>query len=106
MFLTGVFCYITGIFILRENLGYERKYSFKKKNFSSIVSCDRTDPSIYHNADTGSRENALPDAHTGVIMWIYLRMAIWFTYWDYYTSFKRSGVRNAGNFSECLLYGV
>ena len=39
-------------------------------------------------------------------MWIYLRMAIWFTYWDYYTSFKRSGVRNAGNFSECLLYGV
>lgn len=25
---------------------------------------------------------------------------------DYYTSFKRSVVRNAGNFSECLLYGV
>ena len=53
-------------------MGYERKYSFKKKNFSSIVSCNRTDPSIYHNADTDSRENALPDAHTGVIMWIYL----------------------------------
>ena len=51
-------------------------------------------------------ENALPDAHTGVIMWIYLRMAIWLAYWDYYTSFKRSVVRNAGNFSECLLYGV
>ena len=68
MFLTGVFCYITGIFILREKLGYERKYSFKKKNFSSIVSRNRTDPSIYHNADTGSRENALPDAHTGVIV--------------------------------------
>ena len=42
-------------------MGYERKYSFKKKNFSSIVSCNRTDPSIYHNADTDSRENALPD---------------------------------------------
>ena len=107
MFLTGVFLlYDWHFYTERENLGYERKYSFKKKNFSSIVSCDRTDPSIYHNADTGSRENALPDAHTGVIMWIYLRMAIWFTYWDYYTSFKRSGVRNAGNFSECLLYGV
>ena len=67
MFLTGMFCYITWHFYTeRENLGYERKYSFKKKNFSSIVSCDRTDPSIYHNADTGSRENALPDAHTGV----------------------------------------
>ena len=89
-----------------EDLPSERKYSFKKKNFSSIVSCDRTDPSIYHNADTGSRENALPDAHTGVIMWIYLRRAIWFTYWDHYTSFKRCVVRNAGNFSECLLYGV
>ena len=35
-----------------------------------------------------------------------MAMAIWFTYWDYYTSFKRSVVRNAGNFSECLLYGV
>ena len=90
----------------RENLGYERKYSFKKKNFSSIVSCDRTDPSIYHNADTGSGEDALPDAYTGIIVWIYLRMAIWLAYWDYYTSFKRSVVRNAGNFSECLLYGV
>ena len=105
MFLTGVFCYMTGIFILKERI-WDMKENTALRNFSSIVSCNRTDPSIYHNADTGSRENALPDAHTGVIMWIYLRMAIWFTYWDYYTSFKRSGVRNAGNFSECLLYGV
>ena len=63
-----------------------------------MFTCDRTDPSIYHNADTGSGEDALPDAHTGVIMWIYLRMAIWFTYWDHYTSFKRCVVRNAGKF--------
>ena len=102
----GALLYHWHFYTERENLGYERKYSFKKKNFSSIVSCNRTDPSIYHNADTDSRENALPDAHTGVIMWIYLRMAIWLAYWDYYTSFKRSVVRNAGNFSECLLYGV
>ena len=61
---------------------------------------------FYHNADTGSGEDALPDAYTGIIVWIYLRMAIWLAYWDYYTSFKRSVVRNAGNFSECLLYGV
>ena len=74
-------------FVLTDGgIGYERKYSFKKKNFGSIVSCDRTDPSIYHNADTGSGEDALPDAYTGIIVWIYLRMAIWLAYWDYYTS--------------------
>ena len=64
-------------FVLTDGgIGYERKYSFKKKNFGSIVSCDRTDPSIYHNADTGSGEDALPDAYPGIIVWIYLLIGI------------------------------
>lgn len=90
-------------FVLTDGgIGYERKYSFKKRILAALFLANRTDPSIYHNADTGSGEDALPDAYTGIIVWIYLRMAIWLAYWDYYTSFKRSVVRNAGNFPNAF----
>ena len=38
MFLTGVLCYITGVFFVLTDggIGYERKYSFKKKNFGAL----------------------------------------------------------------------
>ena len=105
MFLTGVLCYITGIFILKERIWDMKENTALRKRILAALFL-AIGLILPFNADTDSRENALPDAHTGVIMWIYLRMAIWLAYWDYYTSFKRSVVRNAGNFSECLLYGV
>ena len=84
MFLTGVLCYITGIFILKERIWDMKENTALRKRILA----------------------ALFLAIGLILPFITMRMAIWLAYWDYYTSFKRSVVRNAGNFSECLLYGV
>ena len=96
MFLTGVLCYITGIFILKERIwDMKENTALRKRILAALfLAIGLILPFITMQIPTVGK------------MWIYLRMAIWLAYWDYYTSFKRSVVRNAGNFSECLLYGV
>ena len=88
-------CFGQGCFFLKN-----------KGDFGSIVSCDRTDSSVYYDADTGSWKNALSNAYTGIVMRLCLRMTIRTDRWDHHTSFERSFVWDAGNFSKCSMHGI
>ena len=45
-------------------------------------------------------------AYTGIVMRLCLRMAIRTDRWDHHTSFERSFVWDAGNFSKCSMHGI
>lgn len=85
---------------MKENTG------LRKTTLAALFLADRTDSSVYYDADTGSWKNALSNAYTGIVMRLCLRMAIRTDRWDHHTSFERSFVWDAGNFSKCSMHGI
>ena len=48
----------------------------------------------------------LSNAYTDIVMRLCLRITIRTDRWDHHTSFERSFVWDAGNFSKCSMHGI
>ena len=77
-----------------------------KNSFISTISCNWTNTSIYYDADSGNRKNALSNAYTCIIMRVYCWMAVWIDRWVYYPVTAKRVVRYANDDAKCILYGI